>query len=193
MCCAVRSIRMAGVASRSVPPSRTGMVMARVRTRSPYVSLQIAQRLLEGLNHFNLVTRQSQAREERRLLRSQRAARHPSYRAARVSSRRGLAIVVRLRSLLIYRLVLAHTATLTSEISSVAVAFLTRTCGTWKVLTRARRRSKRSKSCEARDYRGVGQNTAHGFHLGSPKGWDFVSEVDGRILDRMVRGIGRRM
>jgi uncharacterized protein involved in exopolysaccharide biosynthesis len=46
--------------------SRTGMVTTRVRTRSPYVSLHIAERLLEGLNHFNLITRQSQAREERR-------------------------------------------------------------------------------------------------------------------------------
>ena len=46
--------------------SRTGMVSVTVRTRYPQVSLQIAQRLLQGLNDFNLVTRQSQAREERR-------------------------------------------------------------------------------------------------------------------------------
>src|SRR2546423_3036125 len=53
------------VIAAAVAP-RTGMVTTRVRTESPYVSLRIAQRLLEGLNHFNLITRQSQAREERR-------------------------------------------------------------------------------------------------------------------------------
>jgi uncharacterized protein involved in exopolysaccharide biosynthesis len=42
------------------------MVTVGVRTKSPYVSLAIARRLLEGLNNFNLITRQSQAREERR-------------------------------------------------------------------------------------------------------------------------------
>lgn len=36
-----------------------------VRTRSPYVSLAIAQQLLRGLDEYNLVTRQSQAHQER--------------------------------------------------------------------------------------------------------------------------------
>lgn len=50
----------AGVANRS-----TGMVSVRVRTTSPAASHEIAQRLLTGLNAFNLVTRQSTARAER--------------------------------------------------------------------------------------------------------------------------------
>ena len=54
------------VISTSVAVRTTGVVTVNVRTRSPYVSLAIAQRLLTGLNQFNLVTRQSQAREERR-------------------------------------------------------------------------------------------------------------------------------
>jgi len=62
--------------------TRTGMVTARVRTESPYVSLEIAQRLLEGLNHFNLITRQSQAREERRFTEGRLEAARASLRAA---------------------------------------------------------------------------------------------------------------
>ncbi len=54
------------VVSTTVALRTTGMVTARVRTTSPEASLAIAERLLERLNHFNLVTRQSQAREERR-------------------------------------------------------------------------------------------------------------------------------
>ena len=54
------------VITTSVAQRTTGMVTVRVRTESPFVSLAIAQRLLDGLNHFNLITRQSQAREERR-------------------------------------------------------------------------------------------------------------------------------
>ncbi len=62
--------------------TRTGMVTVRVRTQSRYVSLQIAQRLLEGLNTFNLITRQSQAREERRFTEGRLAAARVSLRAA---------------------------------------------------------------------------------------------------------------
>lgn len=54
------------VISTSVAIRTTGMVTVKVRTKSRYVSLAIAERLLDGLNHFNLRTRQSQAREERR-------------------------------------------------------------------------------------------------------------------------------
>jgi len=46
------------------------------------VSLEIAQRLLEGLNHFNLITRQSQAREERRFTEGRLEAARASLRAA---------------------------------------------------------------------------------------------------------------
>ncbi len=54
------------VVSTSVATRTTGVVTVNIRTHSPYLSLAIARRLLEGLNEFNLVTRQSQAREERR-------------------------------------------------------------------------------------------------------------------------------
>jgi uncharacterized protein involved in exopolysaccharide biosynthesis len=54
------------VVSTSVAARTTGVVTVNVRTHSPYVSLAIAERLLNGLTEFNLVTRQSQAREERR-------------------------------------------------------------------------------------------------------------------------------
>lgn len=60
----LRKLRRNVIASAVVARS-TGMVTVRVRTRSPHVSQTIAEQLLVGLNHFNLVTRQSQAREER--------------------------------------------------------------------------------------------------------------------------------
>jgi tyrosine-protein kinase Etk/Wzc len=44
----------------------TGVITLTVTTRWPSVSVGIAERLLKGLNDFNLQTRQSQAREERR-------------------------------------------------------------------------------------------------------------------------------
>ncbi|HTR79314.1 MAG TPA: hypothetical protein VMH39_14440 [Gemmatimonadaceae bacterium] len=53
------------VVSTSVATRTTGVVSVTVRTRSPYVSLAIAERLLAGMNHFNISTRQSQARQER--------------------------------------------------------------------------------------------------------------------------------
>jgi uncharacterized protein involved in exopolysaccharide biosynthesis len=46
------------------------------------VSLAIAGRLLDGLNHFNRITRQSQAREERRFTEARLADAQASLRAA---------------------------------------------------------------------------------------------------------------
>ena len=63
----VRTMRKLSMdAITAVVAARTGVISVRVRTRSREGSLQIAQRLIERLGHFNLVTRQSQAREERR-------------------------------------------------------------------------------------------------------------------------------
>ena len=72
-----RDVIAATVAART-----TGMVTVRVRTESPHISLQIAERLLEGLNHFNLVTRQSQAHEERIFTEGRLEAARSSLRAA---------------------------------------------------------------------------------------------------------------
>lgn len=68
------------VISSLVATRTTGMVTVNVRTHSPVVSQRIAERLLEGLNRFNLETRQSQASEERRFTESR-------FEAARVSLR----------------------------------------------------------------------------------------------------------
>lgn len=54
------------VISSSVAKRTTGVVTVDVRTRSPYISLAIANRLIDGLTDYNLFVRQSQAREERR-------------------------------------------------------------------------------------------------------------------------------
>jgi uncharacterized protein involved in exopolysaccharide biosynthesis len=70
------------VISTSVASRSTGMVTVRVRTRSADASLEIAERLLEGLNHFNLVTRQSTAREERRFTEERLAQANAELRAA---------------------------------------------------------------------------------------------------------------
>jgi uncharacterized protein involved in exopolysaccharide biosynthesis len=70
------------VISTSVATSTTGMVSVGVRTRSSYVSLAIAKRLLDGLNLFNVVTRQSQAREERRFTEARLAEARAELRAA---------------------------------------------------------------------------------------------------------------
>ena len=50
----------------AVISGKTGVISVRVRTRSRDGSQRIAERLIERLGYFNLVTRQSQAREERR-------------------------------------------------------------------------------------------------------------------------------
>jgi uncharacterized protein involved in exopolysaccharide biosynthesis len=70
------------VVTTTVATRTTGMVTVQVRTKSPYVSLKIADRLLEGLNYFNLITRQSQAREERRFTEGRLEAARASLRAA---------------------------------------------------------------------------------------------------------------
>ncbi len=66
----------------SVATRTTGMVTVQVRTKSRYVSLAIANRLLAGLNDFNLVKRQSQAREERRFTEGRLEAARVSLRTA---------------------------------------------------------------------------------------------------------------
>lgn len=70
------------VLSTSVATRTTGVVTVRVRTRSAVLSEQIATRLLSGLNHYNLVTRQSQAGEERRFIEGRLAAARTSLRTA---------------------------------------------------------------------------------------------------------------
>ncbi len=60
----VRALR-SEVVSISVATRTTGTITVRVRTRSPRLSQQLAERLLLGLNNYNVVTRQSQAGEER--------------------------------------------------------------------------------------------------------------------------------
>jgi len=70
------------VVSTSVAVRTTGVVTVNVRTRSPYLSLAIAERLLTGLSEFNLRTRQSQAREERIFTESRLAEARVSLRAA---------------------------------------------------------------------------------------------------------------
>lgn len=77
----LRALRK-NVISTSVAIRTTGMVTVNVRTTSRYVSLAIAGRLLDGLNHFNLITRQSQAREERRFTEARLADAQASLRAA---------------------------------------------------------------------------------------------------------------
>lgn len=70
------------VISTSVAIRTTGMVTVKVRTQSRQVSYAIAERLLESLNHFNQVTRQSQAREERRFTEARLAEARKSLRGA---------------------------------------------------------------------------------------------------------------
>lgn len=77
----LRALR-SGIITTSVATKTTGMVTVSVRTPFAPSSLQIAERLLEGLNHFNLVTRQSQASEERRFTEGRLAATRASLRTA---------------------------------------------------------------------------------------------------------------
>lgn len=62
------------VVSTGVATRTTGVVTVSVRTVSPVASRDIAQRLLGGLNRFNLLTLQTQAREKRRFTGRSRAA-----------------------------------------------------------------------------------------------------------------------
>lgn len=66
----------------TVATRTTGVVSVRVRTRFPSVSLEVANRLLQGVNEFNLVTRQSQAAEERRFTEGRLDAARTSLRSA---------------------------------------------------------------------------------------------------------------
>jgi uncharacterized protein involved in exopolysaccharide biosynthesis len=70
------------VLAASVAARTTGVVDVRVRTTSPEVSLGIAQRVIDGLNQFNLSTRQSQAAAERRFVEDRLNAARASLRAA---------------------------------------------------------------------------------------------------------------
>ncbi len=70
------------IVSSSVDARTTGVVTVRARTRSPTVSLQIAQSLLDGLHRFNRATRQSQAGEERRFTEGRLEAARASLRIA---------------------------------------------------------------------------------------------------------------
>jgi uncharacterized protein involved in exopolysaccharide biosynthesis len=70
------------VVSTSVATRTTGVVSVVVRTTSPTVSFEIAQRLLDGLNQFNRVTRQSQAGAERRFVEGRLEAARVSLRSA---------------------------------------------------------------------------------------------------------------
>ncbi len=70
------------VISSTVAARTTNAVTVRVQTRSPQVSLGIAQRLLDGLNQYNRLTRQSQAGEERRFIEARLADARASLRSA---------------------------------------------------------------------------------------------------------------
>lgn len=77
----IRVLRKRVVAA-TVASRTTGMVTVRARTRDPKASFELAQRLLDGLNRFNLVTRQSQARAERVFTESRLEAARASLRVA---------------------------------------------------------------------------------------------------------------
>ncbi len=77
----MRTLREKVIAS-NVATRTTGVVTVNVRTRSARVSLRIADRLLLGLNQFNLSTRQSQAAAERRFVEGRLEEARASLRAA---------------------------------------------------------------------------------------------------------------
>jgi uncharacterized protein involved in exopolysaccharide biosynthesis len=70
------------VITTSVAAHTSGVITVSARTRSPEVSLEIAQKLLVGLNQFNVSTRRSQAAEERRFTEGRLEATKASLRAA---------------------------------------------------------------------------------------------------------------
>jgi uncharacterized protein involved in exopolysaccharide biosynthesis len=70
------------VIATSVATRTTGVVSVRVRTKSPQASLAIAERVVLGLNQFNLLTRQSQAAAERRFVEQRLDGARASLRAA---------------------------------------------------------------------------------------------------------------
>jgi uncharacterized protein involved in exopolysaccharide biosynthesis len=76
------NVLRSSVVSATVATRTTGVVSVRVRTRSAQVSFEIAERLLHGLNQFNLVTRRSQATAERQFTEGRLEATRRSLRAA---------------------------------------------------------------------------------------------------------------
>lgn len=68
--------------SSSVAMRTTGMVSVSVTSRSAALSLEIAKRLLRGVNDFNLDTRRSQAGEERRFTQGRLVEAQRTLRAA---------------------------------------------------------------------------------------------------------------
>jgi uncharacterized protein involved in exopolysaccharide biosynthesis len=77
----IRALRERVIGS-SVATRNTGVVTVTVRTRSAAVSFGVAARLMEGLNEFNLQTRQSQAGAERRFIEGRLSDARDSLRAA---------------------------------------------------------------------------------------------------------------
>ncbi|HVT40282.1 MAG TPA: hypothetical protein VHE78_14670 [Gemmatimonadaceae bacterium] len=77
----LRNLRTRIVAA-SAATRTSGVVSVTVRTKSAEVSFEIAERLLDGLNQFNLATRKSQAGEERRFTEGRLAAAKVALRAA---------------------------------------------------------------------------------------------------------------
>jgi uncharacterized protein involved in exopolysaccharide biosynthesis len=79
------------VIDASAATRTTGVIGVSVRTTSPDVSFEIAKRLLEGLNQFNLATRKSQAGEERRFIESRLQSAKAELRVAEDALQRFLA------------------------------------------------------------------------------------------------------
>lgn len=77
----VKTLRTRVIAA-SAATRTTGVVSVNVKTKSPEVSFEIAQRLLAGLNLYNFETRKSQAGEERRFAEGRLAATKAALRAA---------------------------------------------------------------------------------------------------------------
>ena len=76
----------------SVATRTTGVVSVTVATKSPRVSLEIAQRLVNGLNVFYLGTRRTQASEERRFTEARLAEARVSLRIAENAQERFLLV-----------------------------------------------------------------------------------------------------
>ena len=77
----IRSLRK-DVVITSVATHTTGVVTVSARTQSPQASLEIAQKLLDGVNRFNVETRKSQAVSERRFTEGRLEAERAALRTA---------------------------------------------------------------------------------------------------------------
>ena len=77
----LRALRLE-IIDANVATRTTGVVTVRVKSPTAQASLAISERLLSGLNRFNLTTRQSQAREERRFSEQRLSAARRELRAA---------------------------------------------------------------------------------------------------------------